>query len=852
MLSIAKLSVGQERYYERSVAHGLDDYYAGHGEAPGIWVGAGAEHLGLSGVVLHDELPRIVDAVHPKTRERLRQHAKARTITVERFDLETGTTLLVPQELKPVAGFDLVFSAPKSVSLIHALGDEEARKAVADAHDDAWRAAIDYLEREAAVVRTGKAGAVREHATGLVAAAYTHRTSRAQDPQLHTHVIVANVAQGPDGRWRALDGTPILQTYRLAAGHLYQAHLRHHLSRSLSVRWTPIRNGLAEIDGFAPALLEAFSSRRADVLERLAATGEEGWHAAQRAAHETRDRKEAIDLPRLREIWRSRASAHGLTPDVLDRLARGGPVRERPLDVDALERLLTGPLGLTAKRTTFTSPQVVMALNEHSPNGLDAATVLALRDRILAAEPVERLTRDAVPGRPDTWSTRDLLAAEDLALRLALEPVVAGRAASPEAVRDALARETLGDDQALMVRTCGASRRRVELVVGAAGAGKTTATRALATALSTSGIPVLGAAPTGTAARQLEQETGIRSSTLHRLLADARAEGGLPPRSVVVVDEAAMVESRLLAPLLDLAARADARLVLVGDHHQLPSVGAGGIFMELLAHQDATHLTTVRRQRDPLERAALATIRDGRGRDYLAWASENGHLHVEDTAIAARTRLLSDWWAHARADPTRNVMIAHRRRDVADLNRVARQLMRNDGRLGEAITTSKGREFAIGDAVICRRNDAATTVTNGLRGAITGVSPTGVRVRTVGGAEVDLPRRYVDAGHLAHAYAITGHASQGATLERAFVLLPASGRQQEWSYVALSRSAGRTSTYVAVGGSGDVRLIKSLEREARDIAARGRRSDQRQLHLQESRARPVPDARSRAGGRGPM
>ncbi len=798
MLSIAKLSVGQERYYERSVAHGLDDYYAGHGEAPGIWVGAGAGHLGLSGVVLHDELPRIVDAVHPKTRERLRQLAKARTITVERFNLETGTTGLAPQELKPVAGFDLVFSAPKSVSLIHALGDEEARKAVADAHEAAWRAAVDYLEREAAVVRTGKAGAVREHANGLVAAAYTHRTSRAQDPQLHTHVIVANVAQGPDGRWRALDGAPILQTYRLAAGHLYQAHLRHHLSRSLGVSWTPIRNGLAEIDGFAPALLEAFSSRRVDVLERLAATGEEGWHAAQRAAHETRDRKEAIDLPRLREIWRSRASAHGLTRDVLDRLARGGSVRERPLDVDALERLLTGPLGLTAKRTTFTSPQVVMALNEHSPNGLDAAALLALRDRILAAEPIERLTRDAVPGRPDTWSTRDLLAAEDLALRLALEPVVAGRAASSEAVRDALARETLGDDQALMVRTCGASRRRVELVVGAAGAGKTTATRALAIALYER-HPRARLGPDGDLQRgELEQETGIRSTTLHRLLADA-TEGGLPPRSVIVVDEAAMVETRLLAPLLDLAARADARLVLVGDHHQLPSVGAGGLFMELLAHQDATHLTAVRRQRDPLERAALATIRDGRGRDYLAWASDNGHLHVEDTAIAARARLLSDWWAHARADPTRNVMIAHGRRDVADLNRVARQLMRNEGRLGAAITTSTGQEFAVGDAVICRRNDATTTVTNGLRGTITGVSPTGVRVRTAGGVEVDLPRRYVDAGYLAHAYAITGHASQGATLERAFVLLPASGRQQEWNYVALSRSAGRTSTHVAAG-----------------------------------------------------
>src|SRR5262249_23599594 len=145
--------------------------------------------------------------------------------------------------LSPVAGFDLTFSAPKSVSLLHALGDEDTRRAVNEAHLSAWQAALAYLEQEACVVRRGPQGVIREHGQGFVAAAYQHRTSRAQDPHLHTHVIVANMARTPsDGEWRALDGEAILKTYRLAAGYLYQAQLRAELQQSLGVEWeTPAK-----------------------------------------------------------------------------------------------------------------------------------------------------------------------------------------------------------------------------------------------------------------------------------------------------------------------------------------------------------------------------------------------------------------------------------------------------------------------------------------------------------------------------------------------------------------------------------------------------------------------------------
>src|SRR5439155_26322314 len=179
-----------------------------------------------------------INGQHPATSSQLRSHAPKKQTMVERIDPATGERYLEEQTLKPVAGYDLVFSPPKSVSLLHALGSEDVRHAVNQAHLAAWQAALSYLEQRACVTRKGKNGVMRERGSGFVAAAYQHRTSRAQDPHLHTHALVANMAKSPtDGECRALDGEPILKHYRLAAGYLYQAQLRFELTSLLGVEW---------------------------------------------------------------------------------------------------------------------------------------------------------------------------------------------------------------------------------------------------------------------------------------------------------------------------------------------------------------------------------------------------------------------------------------------------------------------------------------------------------------------------------------------------------------------------------------------------------------------------------------
>jgi conjugative relaxase-like TrwC/TraI family protein len=803
VLSVAKLTPGQERYYERSVAAGLDDYYAGRGESPGVWTGRGARELELEGLVHEGELGRLIRGTHPHTEKKLRSHYRARRITIERIDPFTGERTLEVKKLAPVAGFDLVFSVPKSVSLLHALGDEATRRAVNEAHSSAWQAALAYLEDEACVTRRGRNGVHREHAGGFVAAAYQHRTSRAQDPHLHTHVIVANMARSPtDGKWRALDGEPILRGYRLAAGYLYQAHLRAELTQSLGVEWEQPRKGMAELRHVPREVIRAFSTRRAQVLEQLHRQGGGGFYAAQLAAVETRERKQHVDLAGLREDWRARAAEHGLGNRELRALL--GRVRQRDLSREQLlraARRLLGPQGLTERQTAFSHPELVMAWSQAHAQGTSAERVRRLASRLARADGVEPVGERPSPGRPARYSTVDLLSVERAALAL----VVRGRAANaPSLSRQQLEelertdRIVLSHEQERMVREVATSANRIVCVVGLAGAGKTTATHAVAQVFAHAGIDVLGAAPSGVAAEKLQDETGIPATTLHRLLEHARSERGLPYRSVLVVDEAAMAETRVLAPVLELVEQAQGKAVLIGDPQQLPAVGAGGLFAGIVEREGAVVLRENRRQRDPLEQEALVRVRAGVGRDYLAYAEKRERLVVSDSPVTTRARLLADWWRHARDDLPANVMLALRRCDVADLNQLARQLMDTDGRLGAERLRVAEREFAAGDRVVCLRNSTVLGVKNGTTGTVESVD---LRARTLTlatdrGPIVEVDRRYLLAGNVRHAYALTGHAAQGLTVERAFVLGAGEARLQEWGYVALSRARTQTRLYV--------------------------------------------------------
>ena len=309
-------------------------------------------------------------------------------------------------------------------------------------------------------------------------------------------------------------------------------------------------------------------------------------------------------------------------------------------------------------------------------------------------------------------------------------------------------------------------------------------------------MSVIGAAPSGRAADELATATGIPSSTLHRLLIDAGRNGGLPRGCVLVVDEAGMAETRILAPLLHLVERAEGKAILVGDPSQLPAVGAGGLYAALCEQLGTLELTENRRQHDLTERHALARLRGGDPEPYLAHAAKRGRLSIDEDTTVAKQRLLEDWWQTASNDPIAAVMIAYRRADIRELNDAAHALMLRAGRLGEKACALGEREFRVGDRVLCRHNDLRLGLQNGTRATIVDLDPGTLTLCTDQGALRSAPLEYAGK-FLDHGYALTGHAAQGATVDRAFVLVEDRGALHEWGYVACSRARNETRLYLA-------------------------------------------------------
>jgi ATP-dependent exoDNAse (exonuclease V) alpha subunit len=304
--------------------------------------------------------------------------------------------------------------------------------------------------------------------------------------------------------------------------------------------------------------------------------------------------------------------------------------------------------------------------------------------------------------------------------------------------------------------------------------------------------------------RELKEHAGIgESRTLAGLLMrlDQHPGGFAAGPSMLILDEAGMASTREVARLLDAAERCGAKVVAIGDPGQLPSVQAGGWLGSLGRRFGTNQLRQVMRQRDGHERQALARLQAGDPGAYLHHKQEAGLLHVftEDSAGREAERAALAAWHHhdVKLPPGQAVLICRDNDRRGRLNQAARALLADHGRLGQAVMCGQ-REFAVGDHVICRRNAPALDVDNGTRGIVADVDPATatVDVQTGVGGRRTLPARYC-AEHLEHAYAVTAHAMQGATVEWAAVIGSPRSFTRNWSYPALSRSRDPTELFIA-------------------------------------------------------
>jgi conjugative relaxase-like TrwC/TraI family protein len=683
-----------------------------------------------------------------------------------------------------VAGYDLTFSPVKSVSTLWAIADPPVAAVIERAHQAAVKDALAFIERHALFTRTGPQGIRQVNVQGLVAAAFTHRDSRAGDPDLHTHVAVANKVQTLDGRWLSIDGRVLFKA-NVAASETYNTALEQHLRDTLGVRFAerpgadPGKRPIREIVGVDPRLNQRWSTRRAHINIRRGElaiqfqhdhgrppTAVEALQLAQQATLETRDAKhEPRSLAEQRTTWFGEAAAvlgssgavasmvqtalapHAETTTIADshwvaqtanhvlavmeesrstwqtwhvraevqRQVRTTGVRAEGANalVDLLvdEVLDRRSVVLVPPHDGIEEPDALQRVDGSSVYSVAGAD-LYTSQRILDSE--QRLV--AAAGR------RDGSVVDESAVDLALLEMAANRVA-------------LDAGQASLIRQMCTSGARLQLAMAPAGAGKTTAMRAITLAWTQDGGQVIGLAPSAAAAAVLGEQTGIRADTLAKLTWSLR-HGELPdwaaavgPSTLLIIDEAGMADTLTLDAAVQFALDRGASIRLVGDDQQLAAIGAGGVLRDIQHIHGALHLAELHRFTNPAEAAASLALREGKP-DALKFYLDHDRIHVGDLATTTEDAFTA--WVLDRSVGLDAIMVAPTRELVADLNRRARDHRLDHSPASSEVRLGDGNQASVGDVIIPPAITAGSDSLRptGSRTAIDGLSPVSARAVT--------------------------------------------------------------------------------------------------------------------------
>lgn len=812
------------RQRSREPKAGLTGYLTGHGDPPGKWIAtAGLAEPGQE--LTAEQLTRVLEGRDPATDKTLVQGVR---------------------QTAHHPGWEMTYAAPKSVSVVWATASPEQRAAIADAQAAAVAATMGYAERNLIYVRRGHAGAEWEKPAATVSAVYDHGASRSGDPHLHSHVVLANLARRQDGTWGTLESRKLFRQQK-QLGALYRAELAARL-RTMGYSIEPTKGGEFEIAGVPRELCRELSSRHDQVAgNRRQIAGSGPVSAAQEELAWAKDRPAKGEKTEYDAMYRRTGDAaerHGFVEAAIRRVKGPGKAARLPREAPLAPREWWGVSvgrALTEQNSTFTREEVVAALSIREPGRRDIRQIEKRVDHALARDRgFVAVGRDAGdPSAPMRYTTRAHLAVErhmvhDLQ-ELSMER---GRDASLWAIHRAIratekaSGRTLSDEQRAAI-TAATSGHRLATIRGAAGAGKTTALKPVVDAYQRYGCDVHGVALASSAASVLGRETGTESATIARLL--ARAEHAPRPilteKSVLIVDEAGMVDTPQMARLVDLVHQSGAKLILVGDEKQLQAVGAGGAFQAAQVHTQAhgshAELTENYRQRDAGDKAATRALEAGEAAQALQHYAAKGQVTVGTGPELVR-RMADDWWQDAQTHTDTAMMISGDNSTVGELGRMAQSHLKAGGRLGDALaarlqtarwgatdlylgdqimlrTVSSARSRKRGDGVDVVAGDRKAQIANGPAGRVTGRDEQG-RLQVVldgpdgaayGGATLAVDPAKYRSWHLS--YASTTHKSQGVTTARVLAHLGA-GTAREMSYVAGSRH--RESLQLYLDGTG--------------------------------------------------
>ncbi|WP_342111681.1 MobF family relaxase [Methylobacterium sp. SI9] len=766
-------------------------------------------------------------------------------------DPATGQPLVRGSGAGHRAGWDLTLTAPKTVSLLWAASDPEARAQLEAIHAAAVEEALGFLCAEELVqVRLGAGGHRREAPAGVMVGRFDHYTSRAGDPNCHTHCVVINAAVSKDKKPRTLEPERLYQ-WQLVVGSAYRAALAERLVGELGLSLRPAGQGQFEIAGIPDAVIEAFSKRSAAIEarvggDRAAASGAQ----KEVAALATRGAKADLPTgPALEARWRAEFTALAHDPWAAVRGAAREPAREHgverapehafdPPEIAGATPVARAASALFRHENVLTRRSLIeRALDEAALQGLGLA---AVRDELAELERSGQLVRLVQAEREACWTTPGIAATEAALLRAADRP--AAERVVPAPVVDAvLATASVAEEQKAALRHVSGAAA-VSVLEAGAGTGKTTTAKALVEIARRSGIQVIGLAPSWVAADELGASTGIPAQAIAKWRHDRACEAGasLGPDTLVLVDEAGMVGTKDLAAILSAAEAGGARVVLMGDRRQLASV-AGASALRAVNDVLGRHatLSEVRRQAVPWQRAASVLMARGEVEAGLRAYARHGCIELVAGAAAVQARALALWSeARARHGADAVLMVTRRNRDAAELNRGARALLRAEGALTgpDVEVVARDREnrpralgLAVGDRVRFGESLSQHGIRNGTRATVEAIGADAggelrLRVRLEDGRRVEdayaafVPVRALRARQaqswprISLGYAGTAYAVQGRTCEATIYCGVTAGDAREL-YVGLTRH--RQEAHLVV------------ERERLEAAVRVRQTDPR-------------------------
>ena len=850
----------------------VDYYFDGQGEGtegPGEWFGRGAEALGLNGRVTPKQLFHMLRGKSPDGKKQLtkiQKQRKEKEVTAKLAPTKSSgksdpsepinqskgePDQPAPKRIKKkrtehMPGFDIAFTPPKEFSILWALL-KPLRPILLEAAMDAVKDSMKLLEAELPLIRRGLHGENREFGN-LVYSIFTHYTARNEnDPNLHFHVISPNMIVGKDGKVQKIDSRMLMPFIR-TLGPLFRNSLLCKLQERLGIRaFRPIEKGKYlgwfGIEGVCQKLKKHWSSRRTELLDATEMSGASTSDARARQAANLRTRKSKtheLTLAQLEEKWLKDAAKYGVTPETISNALGKKP---QPVTKDRLIQAFNAATEqLTDSVASFTRHDFIRAFSEQLQDvAIEGKNVIKVADVMLKRSQELVVVQDK--DQQQIFTTKEMWKLEKEVIEMIDKLSKKENQLIKQDQLDTVLKNNPQLSEEQIQATCRTLTQAGSLtcITGYAGSGKSTTLKPIVEGLKAQGIKVFGISMGGAAVQELQQKTGMECATAARFLHHteksasqnvieaakhhanmyARAAAGkstwkksqspIPPMdkdSAVVIDEAAMFDTRTIHRVLTQVDKAGARVIAVGDVSQLSPIGAGCPMKQMVKAVGTSELKTNYRQ-TAIEAQASLLVRQGEAEAALAIYQEKGDLHVAKTRTEAANKLVSDWAKDGGVQrPEAFVVIVQQNSEVSQMNRKCQNARLLAGTVSPIHVQVGDDKIHVNDRVMMKKTVSHRGIANSNLGTVKAIDEWGnvtvtldrelSRSEKARGLKKDvvLTPKDLNPDFIGLGYSSTTHKFQGGSLQRVYVLGGGSMTDRNLAYVALSRSTEQCRIYI--------------------------------------------------------